>query len=176
TNTGDKPVDVELRPGLFQAGSATTVRLGRLPVKKIQMLPRQTILDSVALDFPAVKAETRFLVQWAEGTNTIAGTKEVFAYPTNLLEQLKPLAGDDGPGAFDPQNQIKPLLRNARMDFIDIEERVLEDFRGRLAIVGPVESPSELNALRASVETMARKGAVVVWIQPPPEKYAKLQP
>lgn len=178
-NTGDQPVAAELRSRLLQASSATAVRLGEVPWGKIQVLPGQTIVESAQVFFPAVKAETRFLVQWVEGKNTVVGKTEVLVYPTNLLNELKPLAGDDDGalGVFDPQNQIKPLLKNAKVDFVDLEDIGLESFRGKLAIIGPFQSKAQMReGLADQLQALGKKNAAVVWIQPHPAKRDKLQP
>lgn len=169
-NAGNQPVAAELRSRLLQASSATAVRLGEAPWKEIQVLPGQTIVESAQVSFPAVKAETRFLVQWLENTNRVLGTTEVLVYPTKLLNELKPLAGDDDGalGVFDPQNQLKPLLKNAKVDFVDLEDIGLESFRGKLAIVGPFKSREQMaDDLADRISTFARKGGAVVWFRPP---------
>lgn len=177
-NAGSIPVEFEARARLFQIASAMAVQITDVPWKKIHVLPGQTIIESAALNFPTVKAETRFAVQWLEGTNRIIGTSEVLVYPTNLLDELKPLIGDDGvAGVLDPQNHLKPLLRSVKLDFVDLEDTSLEDFRGRLAILDPIKpSSASRDGLPEKIQAIAKKGVAVVWIQPPPIKREKLQP
>ena len=67
-NTGDAAVTAEVRMRLLQTSSATTTTLGEWPWKKLQVLPGQTVTERAALDFPAVKAETRFVIKWLEGS------------------------------------------------------------------------------------------------------------
>ena len=129
-NDGDKIWTGEISARIFQTSSATAVQLGEVPWKKLSVLPGQTVLESAPLDFPAVKAETKFLVQWIENTNHVLGKTEVLVYPTNLLAELKPLAGDEPPGVFDPQNQLKPLLKRLKLEFSDLENSGLEYFSG----------------------------------------------
>ena len=142
------------------------------------MLPGQTVLESATMTFPPVKAETRFLVQWLEGTNKVAGTTEVLVYPPDLLKGLKPLAGEEPLGVLDPQNQLKPLLRAVAADFQDLEDTGLEDYHGKLAIIGPFQTKAQMreSLVNRSVKALARRGAAVVWIQPPPEKRQELKP
>ena len=111
-NAGDTTVEAELRARMLQTSSATAVQLSEQPWKKLPVLCGQTVIESAQLDFPMVKAETKFLIQWLENSNSVLGQTEVFVYPTNLLAELKPLAGDQALGVFDPQNQLKPLLKN----------------------------------------------------------------
>jgi hypothetical protein len=176
-NAGDITVEAELRARMLQTSSATAVQLSERPWKKLTVLPGQTVVESVPLDFPSVKVETKFLIQWLDDTNQVLGETTALIYPTNLLAELKPLAGDEPLGVFDPQNQLKPLLKNLKLDFTDLENLDLEDFSGRLAIVGPFPSPAQLrDGLAKQIQTLAKKGAAIVWLQPPLGKHGKLAP
>jgi hypothetical protein len=94
----------------------------------------------------------------------------VLVYPTNLLAELKPLVGDEPLGAFDPQNQLKPLLKNLKIDFVNLENSDLENFSGKLAIIGPFQSKARIReGLANQIQALANKGTAIVWIQPPPE-------
>jgi hypothetical protein len=176
-NPGDKAVEIEITTRLYQASSATAMRLSDAPWKKLQVLSGQTVIESAKLSFPEVKTETRFLVQWVTGTNTLLGKTEILVYPADLLKELKPLAGDEPPGIFDPQNQLKPLLKSVAIEFTDLEDVGLEDFSGKLAIVGPFASKTQMReGLDRQIESLAAKGVGVVWIQCPPERRDKLKP
>jgi hypothetical protein len=176
-NAGDGMVDSEIHARIFQTSSATAVQFGEAPWKKLTVLPQQTVLESAQLDFPAVKAETQFLIQWLNGSNHVLGKTEVLVYPTNLLAELKPLAADQALGVFDPQNQLKPLLKNLKLEFTDLENLDLENFSGRLAIIGPFQSKAQMrDELAKQIQALAKKGAAMVWLQPPPEKRSRLQP
>lgn len=167
-NAGTQPVIADVRMRVFQTTSATAVQLGERLWKKLQILPGQTLLESARLDFPAVKARTTFLIQWLENTNRIIGVTEIRVYPTNLLEVLQPLAKDHSLGVFDPQNQLKPLLKNAGVDFVDLGSTELEHFSGKLAVIGPFASKAHVpDGLAKQIKTLARKGVAVVWILPP---------
>ncbi len=170
-NAGDQIFEKEIRFRIFQTTSATAVPLGEMAWKRLQVLPRQTVLESAQLDFPAVKAETTFLVQWLENSNSVVGRTEVLVYPTNLLAELKLLAGEEPPGVFDPQNQLKPLLKAAAVEFSDLEDAGVEDYRGKLVIAGPFQSQKQIrSSLAAQLQGVAKKGAGVVWLLPPPER------
>jgi hypothetical protein len=176
-NPAPQAVSAKLRLKLFQASSATAIPLSEAAWRKMEVLPSQTVLDSATLDFPAVKAETRFVVQWLEDTNRIAGTTDVLVYPTNLLKELKPLAAEEPLGVFDPQNHLKPLLKAARVEFQDLEDTGVEDYRGKLVIAGPFATkPPSADTLAARFQALARKGVAVVWMQPPPQKRGGLKP
>lgn len=176
-NPGDQNFQGEIRTRLWQTSSATAVPMGEIPWKKLQMLPGQTVVESADINFPAVKAETKFLVQWLESTNQIIGRTEVLVYPTNLLAELKPLAGEEPLGIFDPQNQLKPLLNNLKIEFVNLENSDLENFSGKLAILGPFQSKEQMrDGLANQVQALAKKGIAIVWLQPPPRKHDKLAP
>lgn len=167
----------EIRARILQTSSATAMLVSEAAWKRLRVLPQQTLLESAQLDFPAVKVETKFLVRWLENSNTVVGTTEVLVYPTNLLAELKPLAGDEPLGVFDPQNQLKPLLKNLNVRFADLENNNLENFSGRLAIIGPFPTKAQMReGLMDQIQALAKKGAAIVWLQPPPEKGAKLVP
>jgi hypothetical protein len=178
-NIGEIAVAADIRAVLSQASSATVVRISDTRWKKLLVLPGQTAVEVATLNFPAVKVETRFLIQWVEGTSNVIGRTEVLVYPTNLLQELKALAGENEKalGIYDPQNQLKPLLKVVSVEFADLEQEGLENFRGKLAIVGPFAAKAQMReGLPAQIETLAKKGVGVVWLQPPPERRDKLQP
>ena len=176
-NPQGSAVDADLHTRLYQSSSATALPLGDVPWKKLQVLPGQTVLESATMTFPSVKAETRFLVKWLEGTNKVAGMTEVFVYPADLLKALKPLAGEEPLGVFDPQNQLKPLLKAVAVECQDLADTGLEDYHGKLAIVGPFQSKAQVPEETGDrIKKIARKGVAVVWIQPPPTARDRLQP
>jgi hypothetical protein len=176
-NTGDQVVDAEMRMQLYQTSSTTAAPLSEKAWKKIEILPGQTVLESAPLDFPAVNAETRFLIQWLEGTNHVIGKTEVLVYPTNLLAELKTLVGEENLGVLDPNNELKPLLKQNRVEFSDLGEMALEDFQGKLAIVGPFSTKAQIReGLAETIQKIARKGAAIVWMQPPPGPKDQIKP
>ena len=176
-NPSSSPVTADLRTRLYQASSATAVSLGETPWKKLTILPGQTVLESATLAFPSIKAETRFVIKWLEGKNEVIGTTEVMVYPPDLLKSLKPLAGEDPLGVLDPQNQLKPLLKAVAVECQDLEDTALEDYHGKLAIIGPFQSKAQLREdLPNRIKALARRGVAVVWIQLPPEKRHALKP
>jgi hypothetical protein len=167
-NVSDRTVDTEIRARLYQTTSATAVQLGETLWKQLKMLPGQTVLESAQLDFPAVRVETRFLVQWLGNSKDVLGTTSVRIYPTNLLAELQPLVEDQSLGVFDPQNELKPLLKSSKVGFVDLGNSELEHFSGKLAVVGPFASKSQIpDGLAKRIKLLAQKGAAVVWIVPP---------
>jgi hypothetical protein len=177
-NPSALPLETAIRTRLYQASSSTVAPLGEpRNWKNLQVLPGQTVLESILLAFPPVKNETRFLVQWLDETNGVLGKTDVLAYPTNLLEALKPLAGETPLGILDPQNQLKPLLKGVALEFVDLADTGFENFTGKLAVIGPFQSRAQMHeGLANQIQALAKKGRAIVWIQPPPEKRDRLQP
>jgi hypothetical protein len=176
-NLDNSPATASLRTRLYQASSAIAAPSGETPWKSLTVLPGQTVLESALLTFPQVKAETHFLVQWLAATDKVIGVTEVLVYPPDLLKDLKPIAGEEGIGVFDPQNQLKPLLKTANVEYQDLEDNGLESCSGKLAIIGPFQSRAQAReGLSGRVKALASKGVGVVWIQPPPEKHELLSP
>jgi hypothetical protein len=162
---------------IYQTSSATAVLLAETPWKRLEIPAGETVLESAALDFPAVRSGTKFVIEWLEGTNHAVGKSEVLVYPTNLLGELKPLLKENVPGVYDPDNRLKPLLRQNHVDFEDLSETPLEAFRGRLAIVGPFASKEQMpDGLASQIKSLARAGAGVVWLRPPPGPQEKIAP
>ena len=176
-NRDDNSVGASLRLRLHQTTTATTVLLREAAWKPLQVLPGQTVLETATLDFPPVHAETRFLIQWLDGTNTVLGKTEVRVFPTNLLATLRTLAGESPLGVFDPADQLKPLLRPLEVPFQDLAEDGTDKFVGKLAVFGPFESKQKMRAsLSGDIRVLAKRGVAVVWLQPPPAKRAPLRP
>ena len=178
-NPGGQDFRSEIRMRILQASSATVVPLGERPWKPLQVLPQQTVLESARLDFPPVKAETRFIVQWLEDSNRVIGRTEVWVYPTNLLHELKLLMGEseDNLGVLDPHNQLKPALRHSAIRFVDLSETGMDSFHGKLAIIGPTgPDDPEWAGLADQIAQVAQKGTPVVWVQWPAQRGDKIWP
>ena len=168
-NTGDAVNETQIQSRMIQLTSATAVRIGEAPWKTLRVLPGQTVLETAALDFPPVRAKTRFSVEWLDSGSNVLGATEVFVYPTNLLAELGILLNHDenALGVYDPQNELKPLLQNLQIGFVDMENTVAENFRGKLAIVGAFDSQRGAKSLVTSqIKMLATNGAAVVWVAP----------
>lgn len=176
-NPSGQAVESELRLVLLQTSVATAARSSEVTWKRLLVLPGQTVLETAAVTFPAVRAETRFFIQWVTGLSNSVGRTEVLVYPTNLLTQLKAFVGETPIGVFDPMNELKPLLRAVAVEYQDLQETGADRFLGRLAIFGPFPAATlDENELAGSIERLARKGTGIVWLQPPPKPRSKLQP
>jgi hypothetical protein len=176
-NPEARPIEATIRARILQTTSATAVRVSEVPWQRLQVLPGQTVVESATLTFPAVNAGTRFVVQWIEDTNQVIGKTDVMIYPTNLLHELKTLAGGAPLGIFDPNNELKPLLKSAAIDFADLADAGFEDFQGRLAVIGPFRTKAQMpEGLANKIGTLAKKGVAAVWIQPTPGARDPLRP
>jgi len=166
-NAGTSINETEIQSRMTQLTSATAVWVGETPWKKLQVLPGQTVLESATLDFPPVRAETRFLVEWLDGDSHVLGSTDVLAYPTNLLAELGVLAehNENALGIFDPENELKPLLRNLKIGFTDLENMVAEKFCGTLALVGPFGPDAAAKQLTTTqIKSLVKNGVRVVWV------------
>jgi hypothetical protein len=176
-NDSSQLYEGDIRTQRLQTTSVTAVPLGETLWKWLQVLPEQTVQESAPLSFPAVRAETTFLVRWLGDTNQLLGETEVLVYPTNLLANLVPLLDRKALGVLDPNDELKPLLRENGVNFLDLSHQALEDFSGRLAILGPFRSHAQLpEDVAQRTKTMARNGVAVVWLQPPPSPRDPLRP
>jgi hypothetical protein len=167
-NVGSSMDETEIRFRIMQLTSATAVRVGEAPWKKLKSLSGQTILEKANLEFPVVKAETHFLVQWVDGSSNVLGTTEVIAYPTNLLSELGVLVNhaDGALGVYDPENQLKSSLKNLNVAFVDLENTILENFHGKLAVIGPFDSGTpDRSILTAQIKALSGNGVAVVWVR-----------
>ena len=72
-NPGNETAAAGLKVKLFQGSTATAAAVESHSWKQIQILPHQTIVESAAINFPTVRGETPFLIQWADVSNRILG-------------------------------------------------------------------------------------------------------
>src|SRR5207253_1808364 len=76
-NPSDRAMEANLRVRLHQTSSATAVLVSDSVWKKLQLLPRQTVMESALVRFPSVNLQTRFLLEWVEGSDRVLGRTEV---------------------------------------------------------------------------------------------------
>jgi hypothetical protein len=165
-NSGGQNFNDEIRARIYQTSSATAVLLSENPWKQVQVPAGETVLESAALDFPDVKAKTKFLVQWLAETNVL-GVTPVLVYPTNLLLALQPFLSETNFGVFDPGERLKPLLKAQGIKFADLAQTGLDDFSGQLAVIGPFQSRVQVpDGLAEQILALAKKNVAVLWIQP----------
>jgi len=177
SNSGSGTFEANVRGHVEQATSATAAAVADFPWRKLQVLPGQTVLESAQVDFPDVRARTEFLVQWLDQSNHVLGLSRVFVYPTNLLQELRSMAGDEALGVFDPANILKPLLKALGIEFTDLEDSGIAVFRGKLAIIGPFtpDKPAPKD-LSQRIMASASRGGALVWLRMPPKHQEDLEP
>ena len=152
-NAGDTLATNDVQILLYQLTSATSVPAGKArPWKRIEILPQQTVLETLPIEFPAVRSASRFRVEFSG-----IGSMEVLVYPGDLLKRLNALAGDQPLGIYDPEGQLKPLLKRAVVSSVDFE---IESTDSKLAIVW-----SNAASLPNSITSRVKTGMVVVWIR-----------
>lgn len=177
-NAGRESVEVDFGWRLLQASSSTAMPVRSEFWKRLRLLPGQTVLESATMGFPAVRGETRFVIQWVRKQTNVAGMSEVLVYPTNLLAELNALGGGLPVGVLDPEERLKPLLQAQGVGFVDLAPANWKDLPLRLAILGPFESARQMRESLAgwNVAKLAERGAGVVWILPPNDRLQGLRP
>ena len=173
SNSTNTEVDVELSTRIFLLSSATAVPLGEArPWKRLKVLPGQTILEKLTVDFPDVKVPTRFRIQCIKGTSDKIGQLDVTAYPDNLLKSLQTLADGKPVGILDPGHLLIPLLKQQKVEFEELKgSEDLDHFKGRLAVLGPFGSADQIPAgLESTAVGCAKSGRAIVWIEPASRK------
>ena len=101
----------------------------------------------------------------------------VAEFATGTAKELKTLLGEENLGVLDPNDELKPLLKQNHVEFSDLGETALEDFQGKLAIIGPFLTKAQLReGLAQTIQKIARKGVAAVWIQPPPGPKDQIKP
>jgi hypothetical protein len=178
-NAGAQEFRQTVRTEIAQTSSATLVPLATTPWKELRVLRGQTVLESAPLDFPPVRARTKFLVTWVSGRADLIGKTEVLVYPPNLLDELKLLVEDsqNNLGVLDPHQQLAPALRQAAIKFVNLEQMHLDLYHGKLVLVGPCHPDDpEWPGLAGRVSKLARNGTPVVWMQSPMSTPGKIWP
>jgi hypothetical protein len=163
-NAGEKTVNASLSIRLFQWSATTRMPIGAVQEwKQLTVLSGQTVLEQAAVQFPEVRAATRFEVRWL-GEGQPLGQTMVAVYPTNILKQLGDLAGDRPVGVFDPHEQLTPLWRALKLEFDDLTEgQRLETWRGRIALIGPFDPKQTIPAgYSKHAAALAERGIGVV--------------
>lgn len=175
-NPAETTAQADLSIRLFQVSSATAALVESVPGKKLSVLPRQTVLDSTTVELPPVKAPTRFILQWVEAQRVIGRTELLVCQP-RPVQELQPMLGEEPIGLLAPLLELKTLLEEARVRIFNLQEGGIEEFRGKLAIVGPLQPKAEApGGLADEIKALLRKGVGVVWIEAPDLSARSLKP
>jgi len=134
-------------------------------------------MENTLMEFPAVRTETAFVIQWLEDSGHILGTSSLLIYPTNLLQTLSALITETNLAVLDPDDQLRPLLDSQGVQFVDVAEPGLDKFTGKLVLIGPFRPTIQMtNDLAKQIEKVAGKGVSVVWLRMLPENAPKILP
>lgn len=152
---------------VFQASAATSMPLGESQRwKSLPILAGQKIQEFCSITLPVVRTDTRFLVQWCDADDHALGTIEVLGVPKNLLLQLGNLAGEHPLALVDPQGLLRPSLKNAGVEYNDLDLDNLGSYRGRLALIClPNAGEDELPQLNRAVAKCRSAGVSILWFQ-----------
>ena len=169
-NSSPDSVESKLRWRLYQANSGSIMPLGTISDwKTTLLLPGQTILESIQLDFPNVRSETSFELRLLDEDNKVIGQIHAEVFPTNLLKQISLARKSQLIGVIDPESLLKPLLKNQGVSFEDLDANAgFDSFEGRLVIIGPFSDKAAVpDGLRKRLLEQCSKPFAFVWIQPP---------
>ena len=112
SDTNARSAAVRLR--LFQLSSATKLPFGSFPARELQIPAGLTTLLENAVEFPHVRAATRFQLEWGSPQGNSA-RQFATAVPTNLLEELETLSAPQPLGLYDPQDRFAPVLAGLKV-------------------------------------------------------------
>jgi hypothetical protein len=162
-NESDRDAETEVSTRIYQATSATLAPIGQvLQWKKLRMFAGQKVIERASLDFPDVRAMTVFQIRWLTDGDKEIGRTTVHVVPTNILGQISVLASNQVIGLIDSGSMLKPVLRQSRVKFEEVES--LADFSGNLALIGPSGEPE---GIASSLKAQAKHPITVLWIRRP---------
>jgi len=152
-NSSDEAAEGNVQARLRQLSFGSAMPLGDpQPWKRLRLLPKQTVVETYSAKFPTLRAVTRFQIEWIG-----IGRTEVMVYPDDLLKKLGALAGEKPIGLFDPDNQLRSLMKQGGVEFTDLET---EPSDARLAVVW-----FNARELPESVIKRVKDGMAAVWIR-----------
>lgn len=173
-NSGETTESKDVRVRLYQTGSETMAPVGKAWLwKKLTVLPGQTVLEEITLTLPKVDAEASFRLFWMDDADKTLAQTDFTVHPRHLLRDLSKTAGRHAVGVFDPDNRLRPLMREEEIEFeeLTVDGRP-EAFRGRLAIILPAkDSPEDMDVFAQNMGRVAReRGLALVWFQSPDKR------
>ena len=171
-NPAPELVQVALRVQLLQLTSTTAVPVGGPRVwKTLAVQPGQTVLENATIEFPKLRASTRFAVRWLGADDKVHGVTTLWVHPDSLLDTLKTLAGGQPVGLADDAGLLRKTLAARKIPISDLHSaESWNEFRGRLALVTskPATDGDELR-LEAAALARAKDGLPLIWFRPPPK-------
>jgi hypothetical protein len=150
---------------LFQVSSGLAMPLGPTrPWKVLDILPEQTLVEMISVEFPPVEHATSGLVRWETEDGRALGSTWVWVVPQDLAGELKALAG--GPvGVVGLGGGLQSLLEGAGVEAEDLAE-LPDQPDVRLILVQPCElviTQPELLARR--IRSWVEGGRNTIWFK-----------
>jgi len=170
--TNSERKDVAVRFRLFQESSGVAVPLGPAqPWKRLSILPGQTLLETVSVEFPPVKRATDGLVRWETEEGQGLGSTRVRLVPTNLVAELKPLTSGGPMGVVNASTAMTGLFEGAGLaveDLTDLPQRQ----EAHVIVVMPGELVETQPALLARrIRSWVESGRTVLWFKSDPSAW-----
>ena len=171
-NPATEIVHVALRVQLLQLTSATAVPVGGPRAwKNLALQPGQTVLENATIEFPKLRASTRFAVRWLAADDKVIGVTTLWVHPDSLLDTLKRLVGDQPVGLADDAGLLRKTLAARKIAISDLHSaESWNRFRGRLALVTSKPAiDGDEPRLEAAALARAKDGLPLIWFRPPPK-------
>jgi len=109
---------------LFQEASGMAMPLRPAqPWKVLTLLPGQTLVETVSVEFPSVERATDGLVRWEAEDGSGLGSTRVRVLPPNVLGELNLLAGRGPVGVVDAAMESRATLERAGVIVEDLANR-----------------------------------------------------
>jgi hypothetical protein len=164
-NRTEQPVKLGLSSRLYQASASTLAPIEESkPLRTITIEGGQAIIETIGVKLPAVRSETTFVLQWHSEERKL-GRTVIHVFPTNLLEQSPLLSAPQSVGLLDPDGHFRGAFPSNTVRLLKSVDD-FPSFDGSLLIVAPAQK-QEAQATKERVVSCAKRGAGVIWIQPP---------
>ncbi|NBV24878.1 MAG: hypothetical protein EBS05_23535 [Proteobacteria bacterium] len=157
-----------LRLQLLQLTSSLAAPVGAARTgPALTVLSGQTVVVNVPVDFPGVRASTRFAVRWLDAAGRLLGVTDIWAHPDNLLDALKRMAGSQPLGLADEAGLLRPVLAAHGIPVTELNSPgSWNDFQGRLAfLVSSAEPKDDAPQRETAMLARAKAGVAVIWLQ-----------
>ena len=162
-NVGTDDLAAPLSTRVFQASSSTLAPIGpHQDWKKLRVLAGQKVIETATFDFPDVRAMTVFQIRWLNGDNEI-GQSTVHVLPTNVLSQISVLTTNKPVGLIDPDDVLKPLLKNCAVKYEELSaKKPFAEFKGRLVLIA---ASADADIVDAGLTAGSKHPIIVLWMR-----------
>ncbi|MEW6303293.1 MAG: hypothetical protein AB1705_07475 [Verrucomicrobiota bacterium] len=170
-NRADIAVRQEIRGRVTQLSSSTQMPLPLVePRKRIEVLPGQTVIETVTVTLPSVNANTRFRIHWMDEAGRWLGASEVIGCPDNTLEQLKAAGAAQTIHLHDPEGVFEPLFAQGKVRHETLRSRAdVDAVKHGLVLIAPFEMGARDREDFATklAKKAGEAGVAVVWFRAP---------